>query len=923
MPWPMTTAFELIARDDELEQITAFFDADEGRWSALSLEGEAGIGKTTLWRRGILDAKKHGYRVLSCSPSEAEAELAYAALSDLLEDALPEVADTLSPPQLRALRVAVLLDDADDTEPDKRAVGSALLGALRALASQSRVLVAIDDVQWLDASSAAAVAFAAHRVDDQPIAFLLSSRRAENALALPEERLRRVNVGPLTLGALRRLLESRLGRVYPRHLLRRLHDVSGGNPFYGLELGRMLDPKHVLAPGEPLPVPSKLVDLVETRLRAFPSETIEVLAAAAALADPTIDLLEAAIGAEARGRLSAAVEAGVVELRNDRVRFAHPLFADGVRTVLGRGTLQALHRRLAAVAPELEQRARHLAASGDSPDEAIAQTLQEAARAARLRGAPSSAAELAEAALSWTPRGQPDDVYRRALAAAECHEVAGDAARARVLLEELVAREQSGHRRALALEHLARIARDSDSAIRLFEEARAEAGDDLALGAMVEYGLAGAKWVAWRDVPDAARHLRQAVRLAERSGDERTLVRLLAGLVWIEQFLGLPQGEQLERALDLRHRVPDLPLFDDPRWTQANVLAWTGQLAQARSILETLCQEAVARDEQGALAMFSGMRGKVEWRLGDWVEARRHIDQAEELARYLELETIRALALEKQVWIEAHVGNVDAALRKAADGLAVAAASGAVWAETSIRHSLALLALSRGDPEAARRELGSACERAWAAGIREPANLRETPTLVEALQAVGETASAVELLDRFEGEARRLDREAGLALAARCRGLLAAAEGEFERAERAFDEALKQHRLVEEPFELARTLLAFGSVQRRAKKRAHARELLGRALAGFDQLGARLWAERARAELARIGGRAPSGDDLTATERQLADLVAEGLSNKEIAAALFVTPKTVGTKLSRMYAKVGVHSRTELVRRLGERAGKV
>jgi DNA-binding CsgD family transcriptional regulator len=621
--------------------------------------------------------------------------------------------------------------------------------------------------------------------------------------------------------------------------------------------------------------------------------------------------------------LSAAIEAGVVELRGGRVCFAHPLFAEGVRTVLERGMLRALHRRLAAVVPELEQRARHLAASADSPDEAIAQTLHEAARAARLRGAPASAAELAEAALSWTPHGHSVDVYRRALAAAEYHEVAGEAARARLLLEELVARQPPGHDRAVALEHMARIARDSDSAIRLFEQALAEAGDDLALKAMVEHGLAGAKWVAWHDVPDAARHLRQAVRLAERVGDERTLVRLLAGLVWIEQFLGRPRREQLERALELRHRVPELPLFDDPRWTQANVLTWTGHLAQARSILETLCQEAVARDEQGALAMFLGMLGKVEWRLGDWADARRHVDQAEELARYLELETVRALTLEKQVWLEAHAGNVDAALGKAADGLEVAAASGAIWAETSIHHSLALLALSRGDPAEARRELESVCEREWAAGIREPANLRELATAAEALYALGETARAEQLLEGFEREAHRLDRAVGLALAARCRGLFAAADGEFDRAERAFEEALQQHRRVEEPFELARTLLAFGSVQRRAKKRAHARELLGSALAGFDQLGAGLWAERARTEVARIGGRAPAGGELTATERQLADLVAEGLSNKEIAAALFVTPKTVGTKLSRMYAKVGVHSRTELVRRLGERAGKV
>ena len=918
------TASDPIGRDGEVEKISAFLEHVERLPSALLLEGEPGIGKTTLWRRGVAEAKQRGYRVLSCSPAEGEAELAYAAIADLLEERLSEVEERLPLPQRRALRIALLLDDADGAEPDRRAVAVALLGALRALALRSPLLVAVDDVQWLDASSTAALAFAARRVRDAPIAFLLASRVAENTLAVPEDRLRLIAVDPLTLGALRRLLEERLGRVYPRVLLRRLHEVSGGNPFYALELARVLEPEYELRPGEPLPVPARLSDLVAERLRVLPAETIPILAAAAALADPTVELLEAATGAEVAGRLTPALEAGVVELQRGRLRFVHPLYAESVRGVLEPGAARVLHRRLAAIVPDLEQRAGHLAAAARRPDEAVAEALEEAARAARMRGAPASAAELAEAALTWTPQGRPDDLYRRTLAAADYHDVAGEAARARALLEGVVAREPPGHERAVALERLARIATEAHSAIRLFEQARVEAGDDLALKVTVDQGLPGAKWVAWDDVRDAARHLREALRSAELLGDERTLVLVLGGLAWIEWFLGSRAlHEQLGRALRLRHRVQALPLFDDPRWTQANVLAWTGDLAQARSILETLAQEAVARDEQGALAMFLGMLGKVEWRLGDWADARRHIDQAEELARYLELDTIRALALEKQVWCEAHAGNADAAHARAAEGRAVAASSGAAWAETGIRHSLGMLALSRGDPVAARHELEPVCERLWAAGIREPANLRETAAAVEALAAVGETARAVELLERFEREARRLDRASGLALGARCRGLVAAADGEFERAERALEEALRYHRRIEEPFELGRTLLVFGSVQRRAKKRTHARELLGRALAIFDQLGARLWAERTRTELARIGGRARTAGELTATERQLAALVAEGHSNKEIAAALFVTPKTVGTKLSRIYAKVGVHSRTELVRRLAERTSKV
>ena len=180
---------------------------------------------------------------------------------------------------------------------------------------------------------------------------------------VPADRLRSVDVGPLTLGALRRLVEDKLGRVYPRALLRRVQDASGGNPFYALELARVLQSEQELGPGEPLPVPARLGDLVEGRLRALPPETIEVLAAAAALADPTLELLEAATRTEPAVRLSPALEAGLIELQRGRLRFAHPLFAEAVRGVLEPGAARAVHRRLAAVVPDVEQRARHLDAA--------------------------------------------------------------------------------------------------------------------------------------------------------------------------------------------------------------------------------------------------------------------------------------------------------------------------------------------------------------------------------------------------------------------------------------------------------------------------------------------------------------------------------------------------------------------------------
>ncbi len=412
------SAPNLLGRDAERQEISAFLDDAQRLPCTLVLEGEPGIGKTTLWRLGVAEANERGYRVLACSPAEPEAELAYAALADLLDGVLQEVEGTLPAPQRRALRIALLLEDVDGSEPDRLAVAVALLGALRALASRSRLLIAIDDVQWLDASSTEALRYAARRVDEEPIAFLEATRSGEQESQLPAERLRRVPIGPLSLGALRPLLEERLGRVYPRPLLRRLHDVSGGNPFYALELARVLEPEHELNPGEPLPVPARLGDLVDARLRVLPTETISVLAAGAALADPTLELLEAFGGPKVETRLRSAVEAGLVELRRGRLRFTHPLFAEGVQGVLEPSAARALHGRLAAIVPDLEQRAHHQAASAQPPDALVAKVLDEAAGTARSRGAPASAAELAEVALRFTPQGQPAEVYRRTLVAA-------------------------------------------------------------------------------------------------------------------------------------------------------------------------------------------------------------------------------------------------------------------------------------------------------------------------------------------------------------------------------------------------------------------------------------------------------------------------------------------------------------------------
>jgi DNA-binding CsgD family transcriptional regulator len=234
---------------------------------------------------------------------------------------------------------------------------------------------------------------------------------------------------------------------------------------------------------------------------------------------------------------------------------------------------------------------------------------------------------------------------------------------------------------------------------------------------------------------------------------------------------------------------------------------------------------------------------------------------------------------------------------------------------------LGFLELSVGDASAAARRLRPLPPVLERMGSGDPSVGRVLPNAIDALVQLGELDEARPLVDRLEAQGRRLGNPYGLSTGARCRGLLLAAEGDLDGAERAFAEALVHHERMPGGFERARTLLGLGSARRRAQRRRAARDALQEAAAVFESLGTPLWAGQARAELARIGGRAAAtGDDLTPTERRVAELVATGRTNKEVAASLFVTDRTVESHLTHIYAKLGVRSRSELASRFAETA---
>jgi DNA-binding CsgD family transcriptional regulator len=262
--------------------------------------------------------------------------------------------------------------------------------------------------------------------------------------------------------------------------------------------------------------------------------------------------------------------------------------------------------------------------------------------------------------------------------------------------------------------------------------------------------------------------------------------------------------------------------------------------------------------------------------------------------------------------VEAHLGRADPARLAALEGLRVAEALGEILLLIPNLSVLGFLELSLGNFAEADAYLSRAVELEQAMGVREPAYFRVVPDEIEALVALGRLDEAEALLAPFEEAGRNLDRAWAIATGARCRALILAARGDLAGASTAIDEAVREHDRLPLPFELGRTLLVRGTVERRAKRKREARETLTKALEIFDGLGASLWADKARAELARIGGRAASSLDLTPTEDRVAALVAAGSTNREVADALFVSIHTVEANLKRIYRKLGVRSRTEL-----------
>jgi DNA-binding CsgD family transcriptional regulator/tetratricopeptide (TPR) repeat protein len=911
----------LVGRIGETAALTEFLDICCVKPSGLLLEGEAGIGKSTLWLAGLEQARARGIRVLSARAAPSESVLAYVSFADLIAGVDAEIFAALAAPQRRAVDRILLQAGDNGAATDQRAVAAAFVSVIGKLAENSPVLVAIDDLQWIDPSSARVVAFAARRLSG-PVGVLGTVRTGthrDEMSWLQQQRLdmlQRIRLRPLSIGALRDIVAAQLGQSFPRATMLRIHETSGGNPFYALELARAMSQQGF---DTDVTLPTTLTGLVGSKIGGLAADAREALLAAACLTTPTVELVARAVGVDEEQLVERIVEAevqGVITIDGNRLRFSHPLLIAGVVSAAAPAQRRSMHRRLASLIGHPELQARHLALAAVRGDPVTLAALDAAAGSAAARGAPAAAAEFMGLAIRLG-----GDTPQRHISCAASHFDAGDPTRARTLLQDTIETLPRGLLRAQALSMLGLIALLNDSFVEaadLLERALADAERDLALRvsvlvsrsfALVNGGHFDAAIEAADDAVTDAETLGHRGPLGQALG-MRTMLRFMNGD-------GLDQ-HSLDRALRLEEQTTGLSVSVQPRAQNALLLAWTGRLEPAGRELLAIRRKCLDEGAEGDLPFVYFHAALTEvWR-GRLAEATCIADDAMEQAAAVGGDLPLAVASASRALVSAYAGAEDTARRDTATALAAFERCGSYrlweWPITA----LGFLEVSLGNYDAAATVLEPLLSRLQAAPRgTEIIAAAFVPDAVEALISVGRLDDAEPLIDALQQNGRRLHRPWMLAVGARCRAMLLAGRRDLGGATTAAERAMTEHDGLPMPFERARTQLLLGDLQRRQRSRETAAATLRAAATTFEELNTPLWAARARDSLDRIHfGPTDTRDVLTTAERRIAELVAAGKTNNDVAAALFVSVKTVEVHLSRIYRKLDIRSRAELARRL-------
>jgi DNA-binding CsgD family transcriptional regulator len=904
----------LIDRESELGELEQFALSGPSD-PVLVVTGGPGAGKTALWEAGLGLARARGCRVLVARPSQAEGQHPFAALFDLLEEVGPDVLGRLPAPQRVALEVALLRSQPADIAPEPLAIAVGLLGVLRGLAAAGPVLVAVDDLQWLDPASADALAFAARRLHGQACRFLFARRLGQTTeveSALSRAGARRVEVGPLSLEGTHRLLSQRLGLNMAPRTLSQVFEATQGIPLLVLELGRMLAARATPDFGSDLPVTDLADNPFLGRVAALPRSALRALLAVslgqARGAGISLPMLA---GVTDLAAVDDLVAARLLMVDGGQVRPSHPLLAEAARRVSSAGDRRALHLDLARSAEDETVSARHLALATTRPDAGLAGVIAAAAGAAIRRGAAHHAADLAEHALRLTPSAAaeyPD----RLLALGECLVTIGELRRALELVAPRVGELPAGAVRARAHLLIADAGNLAEHEAHL-ELALAQSQDEPGLHATV----LAAKSILLsvlrvRRISEALACALQARELAAACGADGPHV--LSALAWARVMAGLP----LDDLTILPARPEPGWLYQDSIDRQAGIqLLFRGRVHAAREVFQRLRALADERGEARIRAVLQVHSCEVELRAGQVRECARLLDQHHEWTGLDDVEPNRARC---QALLAAVRGRPEDTRRWAAAVAAAAAAAAdpedVLWDELEVRRAQGISWLQANRPGQAAMALSPVWERTQREGVDEPGALPVAPELVEALVRLDRTEEAAAITSRLRDLAEAQDHPWAAATADRCAAAIALASGYDEDAAARLAAAAAALGELGLGFDRARSLLWLGQMARRARKRAIAWRFLQAAADAFDELGSVGWAQQVRAELARLGFRPAPDSELTAAEQRVAALAAEGMSNKQIAQQLFTAVHTVEVHLVHVYAKLGVRSRAQLASQL-------
>jgi DNA-binding CsgD family transcriptional regulator len=910
----------LLGREDEQLALDRLFaQAREGRSGVLALVGEPGIGKTALLEHAAESAD--GMRILRARGIEAEAVIPFAGLAELLRPILSAV-DRIPAPQASALGGALALSPA--SARDRFAIGAATLSLLSASAEEGPLALLVDDAHWLDRSSAEALLFAARRLLADPIALVLTVREGQASL-LDGADLRTLRMAGLNRSDAAQLLLSRAD--VPNDLLERLYRATGGNPLALLELAPEAPGLLRLPSDAPVPISTSIATAFLRRSGRLSEPTRRVLLIAAASDPCNLAVLARAVSQIGLNlsQLAPAEEAGLIRVGHTTIEFTHPLARAAMYANASTTERREAHAALAAALPDrdVDQRAWHLAAASVGPDDRAADALAQAGARAHERSAYAvAAAAFARAAELCSTDATRDPLL---LAAAKAAWLAGDVQRTLGLLEEAQAQEPPLAVR-VHIDHLR-----GQVAIRcgpvmaaypLILGAAAKIADTDPQLAVEMLAEAVRGCFCTGDTPAMVAAAERAVTLANGQDSHRArfFAAMSRGMALVADGQGEAGAASARQAVEILQKSDDLR--DDPEliaWAAIGPL-WLREADTGRALIERASKLARAQAAVGALPNLLHLLARDQATTDQWTTAKTSYDEAISLARETGQRVEVAASMAGLAWLEAREGREASCRERAAEAIKMCEELGIALYGIWVIQALGDLELGLGRPAEAIEHYQAQTDALRSHGIAD-VDLSPAPELVDAFLRLGRDEDAARVAGDFVTQATAKRQPWALARAARCRGLLAGA-GEMEAC---FEEALQLHDRTPDAFEAARTRLAYGGCLRRARKRARAREELRAAAGIFQRLGAQPWVHQADAELAATGETArrrdvSTLDQLTPQEMRIARLLADGMTTKETAAAIFVSPKTVEYHLGHIYQKLGIHSRNELAAALKKSA---